>query len=176
MKAFWDLLRAAGFGLILLALLALLFGAWVAYRPYSEMNGWPAVDAEVVQSMITSRLSHPNRFHVGNRLRYGASFIFRYTVNGEQYLAQKEIGYDSSSQDEMAAWVRRYADGSHRTIRYDPANPLRVSLAAGFDAMSFAPTLVMWRWSAILGAIGIALLFLANRLGANTQKQFEAVL
>lgn len=165
MKAFRDLLRAAGFGLILLALLALLFGAWAGYRPYREMKTWPAVDAEVVQSTITSRLSFPIGIRAAKRLRYGASFIFRYTVNGEQYLAQKEIGYDSSSQSEMAGWVRRYPDGSHRTIRYDPANPLRVSLAAGFDAMSFAATLVMWRWSAILGMIGAALLFLANRLG-----------
>ena len=84
-------------------------------------------------------------------------------MGGQQYFAQKDIGYESGSEKEMAKWVRHIPRGSHRTIHYDPENPLRMSLAVGFDSFSFAPTLVMWRWTAIFGGIGILLLVVASR-------------
>ena len=46
MKTFWNLLRATGFGLIVLGFLAFLFGIFSVYPAFHEMRTWPAVDAE----------------------------------------------------------------------------------------------------------------------------------
>ncbi len=43
----------------------------------------------------------------------------------------------------MSPWAERGPVGSRR-IRYDPANPARISLAVGFDAVSVAAPLI-WR-------------------------------
>jgi uncharacterized protein DUF3592 len=165
MKIIWDLLRAAGFSLVVLGFLAFVLGIYSGYPTFHEKRTWPAVDAEVIQREIISRTS---RSFLGRNVSgtvYSAAFIFRYQVNGRECIAQKDVGYRSSSESEMAKWVSRFPAGSHHTIRYDPENPLRISLAAGFDSISFAPTLALWRWALILVAAGLILDFLANRFG-----------
>ncbi len=48
----------------------------------------------------------------------------------------------------MSAWAERLPGGSRR-IRYDPANPARISLAVGFDAVSFAAPLMLLEIAAV---------------------------
>lgn len=165
MKTFWDLLRAAGFGLIVLGFLAFLFGIFSGYPTFREMRAWPAVDAEVIQSEIVSQTSRSFTGRGAGGTVYTAAFIFRFQVHGRECIAQKDIGYRSSSESEMAKLASRFPAGSHRRIRYDPESPLRISLTAGFDSLSFAPTLALWRWALIFGAAGLILHFLGKRFG-----------
>jgi hypothetical protein len=48
----------------------------------------------------------------------------------------------------MSPGAERLPVGSRR-IRYDPANPARISLAVGFDAVSFAAPLMLLEIAAV---------------------------
>ena len=169
MKNLWTLLRGLGFSLVFLGIILLGASVWIGYRPYRIMKTWPAVDAEVVHTEMVSRTTRSLGSHLGRGTIYGATFVFRYAVNGQPYVSQADIGYRTSSQTEMAKWVREFAEGTHHTIRYDPADPLRISLAAGFDAAAFAPALAFLRWALILGAVGVLLLFACNLIRKETR-------
>jgi hypothetical protein len=163
MKNLLAFLRALGFALVFLGIILLGASVWMGYRPYRIMKTWPAVDAEVVHTEMYSRTTRSLGSHLGMGTIYGAAFIFRYVANGQPCVSQADIGYRTSSQKEMAKWVREFAEGTHHTIRYDPADPFRISLAAGFSAPSFAPALAFLRWAPILGVVGVLLLLICKR-------------
>ena len=169
MKNLWTLLRGLGFSLVFLGIILLGASVWMGYRPYKIMKTWPTVDGEVVRAEMVSRTTRSLVGRTASRTIYGAAFVFRYAVNGQPYVSQADIGYRTSSQAEMAKWVREFAEGTHHTIRYDPADPLRISPAAGFDAAAFAPALAFLRWALILGAVGVLLLFACNLIRKETQ-------
>ena len=163
MKNLLALLRALGFALVFLGVILLGASVWIGYQPFKIMKTWPSVDGEVARTEMVSRSTRS----LGSlRTVYGAVFVFRYAVSGQPYVSPVDVGYRTSSQAEMAKWVREFAQGTHHTIRYDPADPLRISLATGFDAPSFAPALAFLKWALILGAAGVVLLFVCRRFAA----------
>ena len=165
MKILWDILRAAGFALVVLAFMASFFGIVAGYPAYHALRSWPVTDATVLQSAINSRSGHSFTGRGLGRPIYGATLLFHYRVNTQECVVRQEVSYFGASESEMANLVRRYREGSRQSIRYDPENPLRISLARGFDSVSFAATLAVWRWAAILAAIGVALFALGKKFG-----------
>ncbi len=117
MKSIGDLLRAAGFGFALLALIGLFLGAWVGFKPYHEMKMWQGVDAEVVQSAITSKTKRLS----GLRERDGLWCDFYFPVHrGRATVFRTEryrlrVGFRKGNGEVGAAHSPRLA----------PHNPLR---------------------------------------------------
>lgn len=163
MKNLRTFLRGLGFSLVFLGINLLGASLWTGYRPYKIMETWPTAEGEVVHTEIYSRTTRPLGAQAASGTIYGAASVFRYAVDGQPYLSQADNGYRTSSQAEMAKWVQQFAEGTHHTIRYDPADPSRISLAAGFDAASFAPALAFLRWALVLGAVGLLLLLVCKR-------------
>lgn len=155
-------LRFLGAGLNLVSLVLLGLAGWVGYSQYGIMKTWPAVDAEVARSDVVPIIVRSGRFH--GQTVYGALVNFRYAVNGRSYVAPAESGYRTGSQTEMVKWSRQFPVGMRRLIRHHPSDPHRISLVAGYDAVSFAPTLSVLKWALITGGVGILLLSAVRRL------------
>ncbi len=122
------------------------------------MHTWPAVDADVVERKVYTTISRGVRNQGRPITVYGAWAQFRYTVNGREYLSQIDIGYCTSVAGEMDGWTRRLAPGTRHRIRNSPEDPNRISLAVGYDAVSFAPSVALSRWALILGILGLTML------------------
>jgi hypothetical protein len=148
--------------LVLLGLVMLGLAGLMGYGPYHIVTTWPSAEAVVVASDVFSTITH-TRGSGARGIVYGAAFAFRYNVGGRPYVSRTDIGYRTSSKSEMVEWTRTLPVGMHHAIRYHPLDPTRISLAVGFDTMSFAPVLVLVRWGLMSGGAGAALLLLVKR-------------
>ncbi len=114
--------------------------------------------------------------HTSAQTRRSPIFGFRCTVrfraNGRFYESQADIGYQKSARDEMNDWYRRFPEGSHTTIAYDPANPGRVKLVEDVWT-SYAGPLVSLQYAAWLLLFGLPLLLISRRRRRQQQRALD---
>lgn len=140
--------------------LALLAGL-LAWHQYHILTSWPAVDATVTRAEWTTTRS-TSRPPVTS---YGARFSFRYSAGGREYDSSTDLGYSSSRRSDIERWMEQMPAGSHRRIRYDPANPATISLAAGYTPLSFAAPFTLGKWAGLIALVSLVLFGLGWRKG-----------
>ncbi len=114
------------------ALGLLLLGGvwWMGNSRYTILKSWPAVDAQVTKSKVTS-----------NEDVYHTNIEFRFEADGKQFTASSSDSSDNESAAQMIADT--YAPGTRHTIRYNPANPNDIRFNAGYTPEFFVVPLVL---------------------------------
>lgn len=128
-------------------------GGWLGNRQYTIITTWPAVDAEVTRSRVTS-----GRDSKGTAM-YGAEIEFRYTVAGKERVTPSSVGYTTSSYLDMKHKVDRYAPGTRHPVRYNPTDPDDIRFNAGYNFGFFLLPIVLGGMGMVFASLGIAGLF-----------------
>ena len=162
-RAAYLLFKVIGVFPLLLGL-GLLAGGWFsAKRQYTILKDWPTVDAVVMRSELVSRQERMTH----NRLvtLYQAHIDFRYAVAGKQYTAPAGSDFSSSNYAEMKRRVEANAAGTHRSIRYDPANPYAIRYDAGYTFAFFLGPLTLLCSGLMSVTVGVAFFILGSMIG-----------
>ncbi|HEV2117198.1 MAG TPA: DUF3592 domain-containing protein [Terriglobales bacterium] len=141
--------------------LAFLSGL-LAWHQYRILTTWPAVDAVVTKVDRTSVTTRTSRQPVTS---YGARFSFRYSAAGRLYDSSADLGYTSSLRSDVEQWMAQMPVGSHQRIRYDPGNPMNISLAADYTPRSFAAPYRLAEWAGLIAVVCVVLFWLGWRAG-----------
>lgn len=150
---------AFGRNLIVLALLILVPGTWVAVKGALTLR-WPRAEATIVdanlriQSIRSARARYPDEW---------ASFHAHYTyaVGGRDYYGGGVEPYDLGMQNSAGArrMRERHPVGSKAQVAYDPDDPAVSYLEPGPSSIS----LMMMGIGAIIGGAGLWVRSMARR-------------
>ncbi len=137
---------------IFLAIGLILLGvaSWFAEKRFTVMNSWPTVEAEVLESEVTSYEDSDD-----NTL-YKAQFRFRYTVDGRTFDTRTDNGYGTSFHSWMQAKVDRLPPGSRHRLHYNPADPADIEYNAGYKFEFFGIPLFCGGMGLIFTLVGVA--------------------
>lgn len=140
---------------LLLGLLLLSAGVWMAGQLHIVWNIWPSTDGVVLGGSIVEVVDIPSAKGGGAYYSYTPQIEFRYTVEGKQYNTTAPSVYSANTMDRaMANYTRLYKPGSHHPLRYNPRNPAEIQ----FGVIEFGPlalAFVFLVMGSLLGAIGI---------------------
>ena len=150
---------AFGRNLIVLALLILVPGAWVAAKGALTLR-WPRAKAAIVdanlrmQSTRSARARYPDEwasFHVH----------YIYSVGGRDYYGGGVEPYDLGMQNSAGArrMRERHPVGSRAQVAYNPSDPAVSYLEPGPSSIS----LIMIGTGVIIGGSGLWIRYLARR-------------
>ncbi len=140
----------------------LLLAALLAWHQYRILTMWPAVDAVVTRAEVTTSANHASRLPGTS---YGGRFSFRYTASGRVYESSTDLGYSSPRRPDIARWMVQMPAGSHQRIRYDPSNPVHISLVTDYTPKSFAVPFTLAKWAGIMALLAGLLFWLGWRAG-----------
>lgn len=134
------------------AVILLVVAAMMAVRPYTRMTHGMLIQAKVQRSEVYSKLVRDAKGR--QSLVYGARFVFSFPLNGAEQSATADLGYSSS----FRWWIERQAGklpaGSMREISVNPDDWSDVSLASGYDTLSFAASYALLLVALIMMMIG----------------------
>jgi hypothetical protein len=146
-----------GVGLVLLGV-----AGWLGHRQYTIMTEWPSVEAEVVKSEVTHHRSQTTDRTSATDM-YTAEIVFRYTLNGQEFVTPSTTGYSSSSYPEMKRKVDAYPPGSRHAIRYNPADANDIRFNAGYNLGFFFVPLLLGGMGIVFTGFGVLVLWLPRR-------------
>ncbi len=114
---------------------AAIYGAWVLSKARASSD-WPTTPGVVVNSEV--RTTHSSG-RDGSSTTYHADVLYEYTVDGENYSADRVwFGqYGSSSRSEAAGTVRDYPAGKQVKVHYSPDDPETAVLEPGATWSSY---------------------------------------
>jgi len=145
---------------LLLGLVVLGEGAYLAWTEWNANRSWPVVTGVVTKCQLVDEPGDEDSPSV-----YNASLEFHYEVQGKNYLGNTGFSWASNDRSIMESKRRQYAIGSSHPIHYNPANPAQVQLEAETTARSFAPA-----WVGV--GIGLCMVFVGLcALFADPEKQ-----
>jgi len=136
---------------IFLAIGLILLGVagWFAEKKLTVMNSWPTVEAEVVESEVTSYQDSDND------TLYKAQFRFRYTVDGREYVTLTDNGYGTSFRSWMQKKVDRLPPGARHRLHYNPADPADIEYNASYNFEFFGIPLFCGGMGLIFALVGV---------------------
>jgi hypothetical protein len=146
-----------GVGVILLGV-----AGWSGNRQYTIMTRWPTVEAEVVKSEVTHHQSQSSN-EARTSDMYTTEVVFRYTLNGEEYVTPSTTGYSSSSYPEMKRKADAFPPGSHHVLRYNPSDPNDVRFNAGYNLGFFFLPLIMVTMGVVFTGIGVLFIYFSMK-------------
>ena len=148
----------------LCALLAAGAAGWEAYERHVVNTAWPEVEAQVVRCRAIERYRSRRRIDLWTMKEAARdtalACTFRFRARGQEYTAETR----SHSTDRpalvaaMHAWVVAHPPGAMQSIRYDPADPRRISLGdadAGFEPDTTEHRIDL---AVLFGAVGVVFL------------------
>jgi hypothetical protein len=132
-----------GFGILALAFLAagvvvLYFGVQIIRNGFASRN-WPDTPGTIQSTAIQTKT---NRTSGGkSKTSYTAKITYRYEVSGKSY-SNSTIGfgksqYSSSKKSKTEKYLGQYPQGKQVAVYFDPQNPGKAVLEAGFTAGAF---------------------------------------
>jgi hypothetical protein len=149
--------QLVAFGFLWLSVLLLIVAGLLAGAKAGRLLRWSKADAEVQRSEVNSRIQGSG----GRRSTvWGAGVTIRYPVNGQLMETTVDRGFQSAVRPWMEQWARQYPAGSHRTILFNPADPLEADLDGEWGLASFSSpvefalvgVLFLWGWRRLGGA------------------------
>jgi len=111
--------------------IAALAGALITYQQGARTRSWESVEGEVLATAVETRESVEAAHH------YEPMVSYRYTVDGQEYLANEIVQFDVSysARSEAEEVTADYRSGSSVTVYYDPADPASALLEPGVQPM-----------------------------------------
>jgi hypothetical protein len=84
-----------------------------------------------------------------------------YTVK-DQPVTSELISFESTNYEATLKRTEQFPVGRHYTVRYDPANPSRARIGAGWNRTYFALPLTVMAMAAFFAFVGAVLLAVAK--------------
>ena len=126
----------------LLAAIAAVAAGWQAYDRGTVRDTWPEMDAKVLACRLVEHQDRRRTIDLWTLKEVGMTLslrcAYRYSVDGRDYTGEtrSHSTYAPELTAAMRQWVDDHPSGSSQAIRYDPADPQRISLGdadAGFE-------------------------------------------
>jgi hypothetical protein len=130
------------------------------------LHSWPAVDSQVIRAEVV-----PARTEVSSdgQKYYDSDVQFLFTVNGTPHVAEI-FSHRSPKIEKVRYETDKFPVGSHRGLRYNPANLTDVRVGAGYNRRFFFAPLLITGFGLIFGIF--AAMFTA--MGRGSKKQQNA--
>ncbi len=130
------------------------------------LHSWPAVDSQVIRAEVV-----PARTEVASdgQKYYDSDVQFLFTVNGTPHVAEI-FSHRSPKIEKVRYETDKFPVGSHRGLRYNPANLTDVRVGAGYNRRFFFAPLLITGFGLIFGIF--AAVFTA--MGRGSKKQQNA--
>lgn len=111
------------------------------------LNTWPQVDAQVIRAEVV-----PARNDVANNGQryYDSDVQFLFTIDGTPHVAEI-FSHRSPIIEKVRYETNKFPVGSHRKIRYNPANFIDIRVNAGYNRRFFFAPLLITGFGAIFG-------------------------
>jgi hypothetical protein len=145
------LIAAANF---IFAGLFVIFSFPFFWRQVQVVRNWPEADAQVLRSEVVSEST-------GHEQLYRAKLQVRFTVGGNPVTSDL-TSFESTNYEATLQRTQQFPVGSHRAVRYDPANPAQARIGAGWNRAYFALPLIVLTMAAVFGFAGAVLLAIAK--------------
>jgi Protein of unknown function (DUF3592) len=137
------------------AILFLLFSLPFFWRQIQVLRQWPETDAQVLRSEVVAAPAS------GHESVYRAELHVLYTVGG-QPVTSELTSFESTNYDATLQRTQQFPVGSHRVVRYDPANPDHARIGAGWNRTFFALPLIVLTMAVFFALIGAVFLAIAK--------------
>ena len=131
-----GVLRVIAAANFIFAILFLIFSLPFFWRQVRVLRNWPETDAQVLRSEVVSATP------AGHENVYRAKLQVLYTVDG-QPVTSELTSFESTNYEATREQTDQFPVGSHRAIRYDPANPAQARIGAGWNRTYFALPLII---------------------------------
>ena len=117
------------------------------YKQLHILNTWPEVDAQVIRAEVV-----PVRAEVAEsgQKYFDSDVQFLFTVNNVPHVAEL-FSHRSPKMDKVRYETNKFPVGSHRKIRYNPANLTDVRVQAGYNRRFFFAPLLITGFGVIFG-------------------------
>ena len=152
-KRQWEearpILRRMGIIVLAVGAFFLVNALYMGAQKYRRIGQWVPVDGVVLDFKLVNGASG----RVSNG--YRAYFTFQYEVQGRRLIAGTQDDHSGSYSSEMSDWIQ-YQLGSHRQIRYNPAQPQEITID-DLNVRSFREPLKLGGWGAGLILVGLVL-------------------
>lgn len=128
------------------------------------LHSWPAVDSQVIRAEVV-----PARSEVASdgQKYYDSDVQFLFTVNGTPHVAEI-FSHRSPKIEKVRYETDKFPVGSHRGLRYNPANLTDVRVGAGYNRRFFFAPLLITGFGLIFGIF--AAVFAAMTRGSKKQQ------
>ncbi len=128
------------------------------------LHSWPAVDSQVIRAEVV-----PARSEVASdgQKYYDSDVQFLFTVNGTPHVAEI-FSHRSPKIEKVRYETDKFPVGSHRGLRYNPANLTDVRVGAGYNRRFFFAPLLITGFGLIFGIF--AAVFAAMTHGSKKQQ------
>jgi hypothetical protein len=128
------------------------------------LHSWPAVDSQVIRAEVV-----PARTEVSSdgQKYYDSDVQFLFTVNGTPHVAEI-FSHRSPKIEKVRYETDKFPVGSHRGLRYNPANLTDVRVGAGYNRRFFFAPLLITGFGLIFGIF--AAVFTAMARGSKKQQ------
>lgn len=141
-------------------------GSWfMAEKQLAILREWPTVEAEVLQSEVTS-----HRDSDDNSTTYGARVEFHFVVSGVEHKTWADRGWTTSFRSWMQSTADRFSPGSRHPIRYNPAQPTDTRFNAGYSLEFFGVPVFLTGFGLIFLLVGLLVMRakVTPQIGATT--------
>lgn len=136
------------FGFMWLGVMLLVLASWLAMNRIDRLLHWSRADAEVQRSEVF--LTNPGK----TKSAWGAAVTIRYVANGRLVETTVVRGFQTGIRSWMEQRTRRYPNGSHKRILFDPASPLEADLDGEWSVATFSlpigfalvAVFLLWGW------------------------------
>ena len=147
-------LRVIAAANFIFAALFLIFSLPFFWRQWQVLRNWRETDAQVLRSEVVAEPS-------GHENLYRAKLQVLYTVAG-QPITSDLTSFASSNYEATLRRTEQFPVGSHRMVRYDPANPVQARIGAGWNRTYFALPLMVAAMAVFFTFVGAVLLAIAK--------------
>jgi hypothetical protein len=148
----FGMIAAASF---IFAAIFFVFSVPFLWRQVEVVRNWPETDAQILRSEVV--IGPPE----GRENLYRARLLVLYTVAG-QPVTSELTSFESRNYEATQQRAQQFLVGSHRRVRYDPANPSQARLGAGWNRTFFALPLIVLSMAALFLCVGAVFLAIAN--------------
>jgi hypothetical protein len=123
-------------------------GMFSARRQWRVAANWPVVDAGVTKSDVY-------RMRSRNGYVYRAEWEFRYIVEGKEYTTPLQSGITGSGYSSRKAEADQFSRGTRHQIRYDPSDPNRIEVRAGYTEGFFLLPIIFTATGIVVTAVSL---------------------
>lgn len=143
--------RVPGYVFAGMGLVAFSIGLFLAVDRLILVDRWTETLGTVTESRVE-----------GSGGRLVARIRVQWSAGGETVETEPTHAYDSLNYARVAEAVERFPAGSLAPLRYDPDNPRRARLEAGFNLQTFGLGLLLLGGGAVFGGVGVLALHFAG--------------
>lgn len=143
-------LKFSGTGLLIFGVAALGYALMYFAQERQMLRTWPRAEATVIDAQVVEHKTAQGPL-------YGTELRFAFAADGQPVTGTYVFPHESTSRQRKQRQAAQYPIGSRHTIIYDPSNPVRVHIRAGYNVEFFVIPVFLAGVAGIFGLAGAGL-------------------